>query len=451
MDVGRSEQFEDVPLAGLPEGVRARVRRQLRTDAAGRSVEVRDRRGRTKLASVWLYTASIDERREPSATELTFLLGAERRAWRTIVEALGRGDGDRAWTRTCELVRGGVVELECRVDGVHLGAPRRWRLTARWDQRRRRQATRRGNERRQWEDRAQAAEAIRHRYPQLAHALRRHAGPVERRVLVHAAEDLLAHRSHHGPRAFSQQHFGTTKARDDVERILARRGVEIDALVELGIRRAGRSGVAGPVELRSATGRLDFTGIRGPTDFRLDQPGLALSTTAEVLIVIENRQAAETVSDRYPDHAVFWTQGMMGPESLAVLEQLARQVTRTLAVPDADLGGVRIAEQILRVAPAAEVVDVGSVPHERRQPFVRDSVSEVGLKAALVGPAGVFARACLERGYGVEQELPALDAVSASLARGSAPGELAEQTGARECVEGGLPAGLESRNDRAEA
>jgi hypothetical protein len=334
---------------------------------------------------------------------------------------------------------------------VHLGAPRRWRLTAGWEQRRKRRLTRRANEREQWEQRAQAAaESIRARYPQLAHALVRHAGPVERRVLVHAAEDLLIHRSHHGPRAFSQQHFGTTKVRDDVERILARRGVEVDALVELGVRRAGRTGLAGPVELRSATGRLDFTGIKGPTDVRLDQPGLALSTTADVLIVIENRQAAETVSDRYPNQAVFWTQGMMGPESLGALGQLARHAATVLAVSDADLGGVRIAEQILRIAPAAQLVDVGAFPHERRRPFPRASVSEVGLKAALTGPAGLLAQACLTRGYGVEQELAAVEAVTANLPRTSAAGELAEQAGARQRVQGGLTAGLESLDYGAE-
>lgn len=203
--------------------------------------------------------------------------------------------------------------------------------------------------------------------------------------------------------------------------------------------------------MRSATGRLDFTGIKGPTDVRLDQPGLALSTTAEMLIVIENRQAAETVSDRYPNQAVFWTQGMMGPESLGALGQLARHTATVLAAPDADLGGVRIAEQILRIAPAAQLVDVGAFPHEPRQPFPRASVSEVGLKAALTGPAGLLAHACLERGYGVEQELAAVEAVTGSLAHTSAPGEPAKQASARQRVQGGLTARLESLDDGTEA
>lgn len=302
---------------------------------------------------------------------------------------------------------------------MSLGAPRRWRLTARWEQHRRQRATRRATERAAWTGRAlTAAPAIAGRYPQLSYALGRHRGPVERRVLVHAAEDLLAHRSHHGPRAFSQQHFGHTKARDDVERILARCGVEADALVELGIRRAGRTGVAGPVQMHTATGDLNFTGIKGPTDVRLDQPALALCTSAETLIVIENRQAAETVSDRHPEQALLWTQGMMGPDSLAVLATLAGQATQVLAAPDADLGGVRIAQQFLRLAPGAQLIDIGAFPHQPRRLYAPGSVSEVGLRAAISGPAGALAEACLERGYGVERELAAVDAITAALTAG---------------------------------
>jgi len=99
------EQLDEARLAGLPAGVHARVRRELRIDADGAVVEVRDRRGRRKLRSVWLY-ATTREAIAPSARELTFLLGAEQREWRTIVTTLGSGDSARAWSRACELVRG---------------------------------------------------------------------------------------------------------------------------------------------------------------------------------------------------------------------------------------------------------------------------------------------------------------------------------------------------------
>jgi hypothetical protein len=422
---GTVELYDDVPLTGVPHGLRARVRRRLRTDADGREVEIRDRRGRTKLTSVYLYAPESDAAIKPTERELTFLLGADRRDWDTVAARLGRGDDERAWSRACVLARAGAIEIECAVDDVSLGRPLRWRLTEPWQRRRKQRATRRANERASWSERAEiAAVAIGGRYPELAHALARHGGGVERRVLVHAAEDLLAGLAHHGPRAFSQRHFGTTKARDDVGRILARCGIEADAQVELGVLRAGRTGLAGPVELRSACGYLNFAGIQGPTDVRLDQQGLTLTTVAVVLVVIENRQAAETVSDRYPMHAVFWTQGMMGPESRGALSQLAAGVQRVLACPDADLGGVRIAEQILRVAPHAEIVDIGQHPHAPRQPFKPDSVSEIGLKAALTGPACEFAAACLLRGYPVEQELAAVDAVDAAIG-----GQLAEPVG----------------------
>ena len=406
-----------MPIGGVPEGLRARVRRQLRTDEHGREVEVRDRRRRTKLSRVVLFAPCVDDAIRPSARELTFLLGAERRSWATVVERLGSGDSQKAWARAVELARGGAVEIECAAEGARLGAPVCWRLTERFARRRTQQTTRRQNERASWQERAHTAGAAHaSRWPELAHALRRHAGPVERRVLVHAAEDLLAGRSWAGPRAVSQQHFGTTKARDDVGKILARSGVELEAQIELGVLRAGRTGIAGPVQLSSDRGCLDFTGINGPTDVRLDQPGLRLSTAADVLLIIENRQAAEVISDRYPRTALIWTQGAMGAESLEALAQLISQVSHVVALPDADLGGVRIAEQVLGVAPAAGVVDTGAYGHERRTPWKPDSVSILGLRAALQGPAADLARACLNRGYPVEQELAVVEAVTRSLA-----------------------------------
>jgi len=45
---------------------------------------------------------------------------------------------------------------------------------------------------------------------------------------------------------------------------------------------------------------------------------------------------------------------------LRLVEQLAACCATTLVVCDADLGGVRIAAQLLAVAPHAQVVDIGS-------------------------------------------------------------------------------------------
>jgi hypothetical protein len=90
-----------------------------------------------------------------------------------------------------------------------------------------------------------------------------------------------------------------------------------------------------------------------------------------------------------------------------VIAESTGEAGRVIACPDADLGGVRIAEQILSVAPHAEVLDIGAYPHDRRRPWKPDSTSAVGLRAACEGPAGELARACTQRGYPVEHELAA--------------------------------------------
>lgn len=404
-----------LPLREVPDGLRADAKRQLRVDDNGNEVEVRDRRGRLKLTRVYLSAQSPDAAIKPTERELTFLLGADRRAWATIEQRLGA----RAWERATALALGGAVVLECEVDAsLAVGRPIGWRLTESWQRRRRQRSTRRANESQQWADRAAAAaEAIGDRYPQLARALQIETGRVVRRVLVHAAEDLLVGRSYFGPRAFSQAHFGTTKARDDVGRILARCDVELDAQIELGVLRAGRIGLAGPIEMRTSAGALRFHGIHGPTDVRLDQPAQRLSCDARTLVVIENRQAAESASDMYPDLAVLWTAGLMGREGVAAVAELSCQVERVITCPDADLGGVRIAEEVLGVCPTASIIDIGAFSHSHRAPFRSGGVSEVGLRAAVDGPAGPLAQACLDRGYPVEQELAAVDALAGALAR----------------------------------
>jgi hypothetical protein len=425
------DRFDEVELRGLPSGLRARVRRQLRTDADGRTVEVRDPKGRRKLDRVDLFTATPDSSLKPTERDLTFLLGPDRRAWPTVIDRYGGEPA--AWQRATDLARHGAIEIECAVAGLSLGAPICWRLTPPCQHRRKQRNTRRANERADWQQRAAtAAMALRSTYPQLAHALATETGPVVRRVLVYAAEDLLAGRSSPGPRAFSQRHFGHTKARDDVGRILVRCEVELEAQIELGVLRAGRNGLSGPIELHSDDGTLRFAGIRGPTDVRLDQPGLRVVFRADTLLVIENRQAAETVADEFPHLGVFWTAGFLGSEGLDALGQLTAQVRQVIACPDADLGGVRIAEQILDVAPDAQLVDIGAYPHEARRRWKPDSISIIGLHAATGGPAGALAQACLQRGYPVEQELSAVDALRdmlrpdisrASAATDSAPTE----------------------------
>ena len=87
-------------------------------------------------------------------------------------------------------------------------------------------------------------------------------------------------------------------------------------------------------------------------------------------------------------------------------------------MPDADFGGVRIAEQLLVVAPDAELVDIGEQPHPTVRAWPEDGESVRGLRTALVGPAGSLAEACLGRGYRVEQELSTVRAVTSIVAPG---------------------------------
>ena len=231
-------------------------------------------------------------------------------------------------------------------------------------------------------------------------------------VLVHAAEDLADGVAHAGPRAFSQAHFGHTKARDDVAQILRGAGVDDDTLVRLGIRRSGRLGVAGPIRATVDGRSVELALLDGPVLIRAGQPGLALALTRPATVVIvENLQAAETLADQRRELAVIYTAGVPSDHALALIGQLAEASPLVLLVPDADLGGVRIAERVLSAAPHAELIDIGSYPHPDVARWPGDGVSTRGLTVALDGPAGALARACLARGYPVEQELATVEAV----------------------------------------
>jgi hypothetical protein len=91
-----------------------------------------------------------------------------------------------------------------------------------------------------------------------------------------------------------------------------------------------------------------------------------------------------------------------------------RHLTELLAV-DADAGGVRIAEHVLGVAPAAALLDAGAYPHARREKWVANGLARSTLERATTGPAAALARACLARGYPVEQESAIVESVADAL------------------------------------
>jgi hypothetical protein len=408
---------DTIDLAGVPDGCLAHIVDQQRLSADGDRVAVRDRKGRRKLDRVRLVAG------HPTAVEIDdsttrFLLGASTRRWSSIRTRFG----DDAWERATQLVKAGAVLLDCHVtDDLRLGEPISWTLTTEWDQRLRDRANARAEQRRSLDTRAvEAATEVRRLSPELADGIDRSAAAttaVRLSVLVAAAEDLVAGVAHHGPRAFSQAHFGHTKERDDVAAILRDAGVPDEIAIRLGVRRSGRIGVSGPIVARVAGTDLELGHLDGPVLLRSDQPGLTLrlSEPGAVLAVVENLQAAEAAADRLPDLAIFYTAGLLGPPALNQLRNVFQDAGRVVAICDADLGGVRIAEQILSVSPDAEVVDIGEYPHPPRELFAAGSVSATGLEASIPGAAGALAQAVLNRGYPVEQESTTIEALRAAL------------------------------------
>lgn len=413
--MARSVGDQSVPLTGVPEGLVAFPVHEVRADGAA----VRTRRGRAKLETVELRAhphamvgASLDAREE------AFVLGAKHRRWSTVATHYGA----ESWTATARLVLLGAVTLRCRVEGAsRLGEPIGWTLSREWDEERRRRSGVAATAAGEWRARAaRAAEAVASVCPELAAALRRsrpNAGTLP--IFVHAAEDLAMGVSHAGPRAFSQAHFGHTKARDDVATVLRAAGVPESIVVILGLRRSDRLGVGGPVVARVDGEMVALSLLDGPVLLRADQRGLRLSLGAQCpLVLVENLQAAEVVADRFPEVALLYTAGLLGAAALDLVAGVACDAERVIIAADADAGGVRIAEQLLGVAPNAIVLDAGEQPHSPRAPWTVDGVAVATLKRALDGPAAALATACLQRGYPVEQEATIAQAVASALDAG---------------------------------
>lgn len=398
----------------LPDGLIA-IPRTRRT-ADGATAVRRDRRGRSKLDEVDVVaSAPPSTDLELEEAEERFILGAGRRSW-PVIEARY---GTNGLTRARELARAGVVTLRCQVDdNLRLTLPLSWQLTDAWLARRDKAITRRDEDRRHWLERKfEAAAAVAATCPELAASLeaaRPHSPTLP--VLVYAAEDLAAGVVHDGPRAFSQRHFGHTKERDDVAHVLREAGVPAEALARLGVRRSGRIGVAGPISVTAGGTSYCAAAFDGPQLLRTDQRDLTLSLeTRDVLVVIENLQAAETIADRYPDLPVIYGAGYTGPKALALIESVAAEAERVLLIPDADADGVAIAARWLSVAPEATIVDIGEVEHTPTAPL--PGWARRKLEDQLDGSAADFARAILKRGYPLEEEMLVVRALARAINR----------------------------------
>ncbi len=412
MGVDDSDELLDLP--GVPDGLAASRVREYRSAENGSPVERTHRRGLRKITRVELVPAGDILRVEMDDSEERWVLDAARRRWNTVQSRYR----DRAMARAVELVRAGVVRLICPVDDrMHVGDPTAWVLTEEWDRRADEATSRRQHAREQWSELAvTAADNVQRVSPPLAMALRAasSASPTTP-VLVYAAEDLVRGVVHDGPRAFSQAHFADTKARDDVADILRRAGVGDEVLVALGVRRSSRLGVSGPVDCEIAGQVVELHLLDGPVLLRADQHDIVLRMGRASLVVVENLQAAEVLADQLPGIAVLYSAGPPADAALALIASLGLQASEQLIVPDADLGGVRIAERLLSALPNARVIDIGDHDHPVGVSWPADGLSVTGLRAAADGPVGQFAVACLARGYPVEQELATVSAVRAAL------------------------------------
>ena len=382
---------------------------QYRLTAAGEEIPVKNRRRLHKIRRVALVAGSSKAETLPDDP---FLLGARQRRW----PAIAKRYGPTAEQQALELARAGFVLLMYEVDDlVRLARPIGWALTPEADQRRLQLLEHRRADRDQLQARAaRLVKRLGEYAPEVAAALRdstRRHESVRLLVLIHAAEDLLDGVTHDGPRAFSQAHFGSTKLRADAATMLSAVGIPEKYLVELGLVRASRFGVAGVVAcIADHDVRLDL--LVGPVLVVADRTVRYRPAHSRApLVIVENLQAAEAVARKNRELVVVYTAGFPSQNVLLHVGEIARAAGCVALIPDADLGGVRIAEAILSVVPEAELVDIGRYPHRPRPAFARDGVSTAGLRAAIDGPAGRLAHAVLERGYPVEQEFAVTTAV----------------------------------------
>lgn len=417
-----------VPLQGVPAGLVA-----VAVTKPDGTVP-RDRRGRAVPKRIVLTADGSRPQAAPgeagnlsvTAEEARWLTASPTRRWTTVESRLAH----KSWDIALELARAGVLTVGCTVAGLHVGPPVAVTLTPDWAALCKDERTVRAQYVTGLRDRALALapeiEAVDSGLAAALAAARGHEKTLP--VLVAAAEDLLAGAVHDGPRAFSQAHFGDTKARDDAPAILTAAGVFPQALAALGLMRSPYVGLGGAVVVTGRTGeRTDLWQFPGPVRFRVDPDPDGFSARPEpdngrvTLAVIENLQAAETVCDSFGlTVAVVWCAGQPADRPLELIAELAARAGRVLIAPDADWGGVRIAARIAGALPRGtdwKILDAGTGPHDQREPF--GTASREGL-ASTAQPAfdervRAFAAAVLARGYPVEQEASVRAVLAAAL------------------------------------
>ena len=371
-----------------------------------------DRAGRPKVRRVQLRTEAPTANPERPDGLLTdadwgWATSAPRR-WTSIQARLGE-DAEHI---ALALARAGCVALDHDYRSARISDPRRgWTPHPSLAEG---QASVKAARRDRQNQLAAAAATLRNQlaaeWPGVASALATSSSDLRLEWMVRAAEDLAHGRSHDGARAFVQAHVSNTKAREDLPGLLAEAGFEPDALTRLGINRNPYIGLGGPVRAHAAGRTMDFSGWPGPHDIRLpaDQPiNLDVVSGTGILLVIENRQAAEAICDHHPEIAVIWCHGQPPDAVLRLIKQAAGFVGQVVICPDADLGGIRIAARVHdHLVPGARctVLDIGTVEHVPGDVFSPGSREIIARMAQRHDSVGDLASACLRRGYGIEQE-----------------------------------------------
>ncbi|MDO3686519.1 hypothetical protein [Micromonospora sp. C28ISP2-4] len=270
---------------------------------------------------------------------------------------------------------------------------------------------------------AELAADLRDEWPGVAQALHTTEHPDRLGWAVTAATDLTAGVVHNSVRAFVQTHAGSTKARDDVQRLLTELGFEPDALAALGLSRSPYIGIGGPVRLQVSDAVIDLSPLPGPHDIRLSPQhtiSIDIRRGTGPLLIIENRQAAETLCDIDAGVPVIWCHGQPPEPVLNLIAEAAVQASSTLICTDADLGGVRIAARIhdhLAAELTVHVIDVGAARHQPGRAFSAHSRAHLEPFATRNDQIGAFARNCLDRGYAIEQEATVKAALTEALDR----------------------------------
>lgn len=384
----------------------------------------RDNRGRPRPRTARLRTADPDTRPcRPDGlftdSDWTWVIRSEH-SWTSVSTRFG-ADAQRVML---ELAAAGCVTIGYTLNGNALTQPPRRvfphpDLAAAEHDRR----SRRRDDTTALRTRAeQVASALADDWPDAAHALRTTEHPDRLQWALHAATDLADGRAHDSLRAFVQSHTNDTKARDDVQHLLTAVGFDHETLIALGVARNPYIGLGGPILLHTAAGTvLDLSVLPGPHDIRLSPhalPRLTVADSSGVVLVVENRQAAETVCDIRPNLPVIWCHGQPPAAVVSLIAQAAQQTSATVICADADLGGVRITGRIhdnLLPATTVHVIDVGTAKHDEGRPFNTHSRTHLQKLTQRPDEVGAFAQRCLERGYAIEQEATARAALHAFL------------------------------------